>query len=270
MLRHLLPMQDLATPSLTESTRAVVQRYHNSWIQRDIEAVLALYHPEVEYNDYFQNLCLRLNDMRAYVSQTMPSRPDEFLSHIDLIRADGDTAFIQYRIAITLSGRLAVFHASEAVTVQDGLIWRINEYASLIREQMPNEANRATPAPRPLANRLGLSPRQLSQLAAELEAYFLKTRPYLDPELDLAQVARATGYTRNQISYLLNKVMGLTFYQYLNQKRIQHFLEQLRPGQDNRIDEQAFAAGFNALSAFYRCFRNHTGMSPREYMQKNS
>ncbi|MGV8475458.1 hypothetical protein CGQ13_32160, partial [Pseudomonas aeruginosa] len=32
----------------------------------------------------------------------------------------------------------------------------------------------------------------------------------------------------------------------------------------------AFAAGFNSLSAFYRCFRQHTGQSPREYLKRLS
>ncbi|AMO78487.1 Melibiose operon regulatory protein [Pseudomonas citronellolis] len=256
-----------ADSHLTPSTRDVVQRYHDSWKRRDLDAALALYHPEVEYNDYFQNRRMGLADLREYVTQTMPSRPDEFLDHIDRIRVDGDTAFIQYRTAITLSGRLAVFHSSEAISVRDGLIWRINEYATLVREDAPGAA-RASGDSRPPASRLGLSPRQLSQLAADLEEYFHKAQPYLAPDLDLSQVAGATGYTRNQISYLLNQVMGLSFYQYVNQKRLQHLLKQLRPATSARIDELAFSAGFNSLSAFYRCFRQQTGLSPREYLKR--
>ena len=185
-----------ADSHLTPSTRDVVQRYHDSWKRRDLDAALALYHPEVEYNDYFQNRRMGLADLREYVTQTMPSRPDEFLDHIDRIRVDGDTAFIQYRTAITLSGRLAVFHSSEAISVRDGLIWRINEYATLVREDAPGAA-RASGDSRPPASRLGLSPRQLSQLAADLEEYFHKAQPYLAPDLDLSQVAGATGYTRH-------------------------------------------------------------------------
>ncbi|CDF82289.1 putative transcriptional regulator, AraC family [Pseudomonas knackmussii B13] len=267
----LCAMQPITPPyadsPLTDSTRDVVQRYHQSWKQRDLDAALALYHADVEYNDYFQNRCMRLAELRAYVSQTMPSRPDEFLDHIDRIRVDGDTAFIQYRTAITLSGRLAVFHSSEAITVRDGRIWRINEYATLVREEASGGTRSGNDA-RPPASRLGLSPRQLSQLAGDLEEYFDKAQPYLAADLDLSQVASATGYTRNQISYLLNQVMGLSFYQYVNQQRLQHLLGQLRPGQDARIDELAFSAGFNSLSAFYRCFRQHTGVSPREYLKR--
>lgn len=257
-----------ADRDLADATRETVMRYHLSWKHRDIDAVMALYHPEVEYNDFFQNRRMRLADLREYVEATMPKGPDESLEHTDRIRFDGDTAFIQYRLRVTLSGRLASFRASEAITVRDGLIWRINEYASLVHES--GGGAQAGGDGRPPASRLGLSAKQLSLLARDLEHYFQQAQPYLDPDLDLTQVANATGYTRNQISYLLNQVLGLSFYQYVNQTRLQHLLGQLSGELPGRVDELAFAAGFNSLSAFYRCFRQHTGQSPREYLKRLS
>ncbi|NQD96341.1 AraC family transcriptional regulator, partial [Pseudomonas sp. CrR25] len=45
----------------------------------------------------------------------------------------------------------------------------------------------------------------------------------------------------------------------------------LEQGSDlGRIDELAFAAGFNSLSAFYSCFRRHTGLSPKAYLKQIS
>ncbi len=269
MLRCMQPEQTIpADRDLADATRETVMRYHLSWKHRDIDAVMALYHPEVEYNDFFQNRRMRLADLREYVEATMPKGPDESLEHTDRIRFDGDTAFIQYRLRVTLSGRLASFRASEAITVRDGLIWRINEYASLVHES--GGGAQAGGDGRPPASRLGLSAKQLSLLARDLEHYFQQAQPYLDPDLDLTQVANATGYTRNQISYLLNQVLGLSFYQYVNQTRLQHLLGQLSGELPGRVDELAFAAGFNSLSAFYRCFRQHTGQSPREYLKRLS
>lgn len=252
------------TDAQTLATREVVMRYHLSWKARDIDAVLALYHPEVEYNDFFQNRCMRLAELGDYVRATMPSAPDDFLVHSDRIRVDGDTAFIQYSLRV---GRSGTFRTSEAITVRDGLIWRINEYALLVADARANgEPERSS---RPAASRLGLSARQLSLLARDLEDYFQRSQPYLDPALDLHQVATATGYTRNQISYLLNQMLGQSFYQYVNQARLRHLLAQLEAQRSvARIDEQAFAAGFNSLSAFYRCFRQHTGLSPKAYLKR--
>jgi AraC-like DNA-binding protein len=254
-------------PQQTQATAETVMRYHLRWKHRDLDGVMALYHPEIQYNDFFQNRVMGLEHLREYVRSSMPRDPDEALEHSDRIRLDGNTAFIQYRITLRGGEGLVSFRASEAITVKDGLIWRVNEYASVVREQPTGKSS----SQRPAVSRLGLSPRQLSFMAEDLQQYFQRQQPYLDPELDLQRVARECGYSRNQISYLLNQVLGQSFYRYVNQARLQHLLAAL----DNaapplRIDELAFAAGFNSLSAFYSCFRQHTGLSPKAYAKQIS
>ena len=108
-------------------------------------------------------------------------------------------------------------------------------------------------------------------MAQDLQTYFERQQPYLDPELDLQQVAKACGYTRNQMSYLLNKVLGQSFYRYVNQARLQHVLAAMdRAVAPIKVDEVALSAGFNSISAFYTCFRQHTGQSPKAYAKQIS
>ncbi|MNE25852.1 DNA-binding transcriptional regulator MelR [compost metagenome] len=198
----------------------------------------------------------------------MPGEADEDIVHSDRIRVDGCTAFIQYQVTLRGGEGLVAFQSSEAITVRDGLVWRVNEYASLVRTPSQDPGHNDL---RPAVSRLGLSPRQLSFMAQDLEQYFQRQQPYLDPELDLQRVARESGYSRNQISYLLNQVLGQSFYRYVNQARLQHLLTSLGATSTvARIDELAFAAGFNSLSAFYKCFRQHTGLSPKAYVKQNS
>lgn len=118
---------------------------------------------------------------------------------------------------------------------------------------------------------MGLSPQQLGYMANDLQQYFERQQPYLDPELDLQRVAKACGYSRNQMSYLLNQVLGQSFYRYVNQARLQHLLAALdHATAPVKVDELAFAAGFNSLSAFYSAFRQHTGQSPKAYLKQIS
>lgn len=255
-------------PLQTQATGETVLRYHLCWKHRDLDGVMALYHPDIQYHDFFQNRVLGLNELREYVRSSMPRDPEEALEHSDRIRLDGDTAFIQYRMTLRGGEGLVSFRSSEAITVRDGLIWRVNEYASLVHEQ-PGSQTQA--GGRPAASRLGLSPRQLSFMAEDLQQYFERQQPYLDPQLDLQRVAEECGYSRNQISYLLNQVLGQSFYRYVNQARLRHLLAALeRAIAPVRIDELAFAAGFNSLSAFYSCFRQHTGLSPKAYVRQIS
>ncbi|MFP6850543.1 MAG: nuclear transport factor 2 family protein [Pseudomonas sp.] len=252
----------------TERTRATVMRYHYSWKDRDLDAVMALYHPDIKYHDFFQQRCMGLAELHDYVRNNLPRQPGEALEHTDRMRIDGHTAFIQYRISLQGSGGLLAFRTGEAITVRDGLIWRIHEYATLMREEREQTTAGAS---RPALSRLGLSARQLGLLAQDLDEYMQREQAYLDPQLSLQQVAAATGYSRNQISHLLNQVLGQSFYRYINQKRLQHLLAGLDAGNDlQRMDDLAFAAGFNSLSAFYSCFRRHTGLSPKAYLKQIS
>jgi AraC-like DNA-binding protein len=263
------PTERFDSPEQTAITRDVVLRYHLCWKYRDLDGVMALYHPDVEYNDFFQARVLRLEELREYVLATMPRDPEEALEHSDRIRVDGDTAFIQYRITLRGGEGLVSFRTSEALTVRDGLIWQVNEYASLMHEASATHSEVSDS--RPAISRLGLSARQLGFLADDLQHYFQQHQPYLDAELNLQHVATATGYSRNQISYLLNQVLGQSFYRYVNQARLQHLLAAVEKATAPvRIDELAFAAGFNSLSAFYSCFRQHTGLTPKAYLKQNA
>ena len=256
-------------PENTRATGETVLRYHLCWKHRDLDGVMALYHPDVTYNDFFQNRVMLLDELREYVQSSMPRAPDEALEHSDRIRLDGNTAFIQYRMTLRGSQGLVSFRASEAITVRDGLIWQVNEYASLVHETAASPARQGSL--RPAVSRLGLSARQLSFMAQDLQTYFERQQPFLDPELDLQQVARACGYTRNQMSYLLNQVLGQSFYRYVNQARLRHVLAAMdAAATPAKVDEMAFAAGFNSISAFYSCFRQHTGQSPKAYAKQIS
>jgi len=255
-------------PQQTPVTGETVMRYHLCWKHRDLDGVMALYHPQIQYHDFFQNRVMGLNELREYVRLSMPRNRDEALEHSDRIRLDGNTAFIQYCMTLRGGEGLVSFRSSEAITVRDGLIWRVNEYASLVHEQPPSKTASTL---RPAVSRLGLSPRQLSFMAEDLQQYFQRQQPYLDPELDLQRVAKECGYSRNQISYLLNQVLGQSFYRYVNQARLKHLLATLEAATPPlKVDDLAFAAGFNSLSAFYSCFRQHTGLSPKAYVKQIS
>jgi AraC-like DNA-binding protein/ketosteroid isomerase-like protein len=269
---HGLPADESFMPDIahaedsqqTQATGDLVLRHHLCWRHRDLDGVMAYYHPAIQYHDFFQNRVIGHAELREYLKASMPRAADEAIEHIDRIRADGDTAFIQYRITLRGSQGLVSFRTSEAITVRDGLIWRVNEYASLVHEQ-------ATQSLRPTVSRLGLSPQQLGHMANDLQQYFELKQPYLDPELDLQRVAKECGYSRNQISYLLNQVLGQSFYRYVNQARLQHLLAALDTAVPPiKVDELAFAAGFNSLSAFYSAFRQHTGQSPKAYVKQIS
>ncbi len=244
------------------ATLKVMKQYHMAWRRRDIIEIMDLFHPDVQYHDFFINRTMGLKEIPSYIQACLPKRPGEMLTHTDRIRVDGHTAYIQYKLVM----RGASYRSSEAITFKDGLIYRIHEYGVLLRDE--DKQGDESSVDRSAISRLGLSARELANLSQDLQQHFEQDQPFLNAELNLQQVADETGYSRNQISYFLNKVAGQTFYQYVHDARIEYLLTQIKKTKHlPNIDELAFAAGFNSLSAFYKHFKRITNMSPKAYLK---
>ncbi|RGU30548.1 helix-turn-helix domain-containing protein [Bacteroides cellulosilyticus] len=90
---------------------------------------------------------------------------------------------------------------------------------------------------------------------------------YLNPKLTISDVANAIGTNRTYLSSYFNNKLNITFYDYINNLRIEKTGKQLLatyPYTMN-IDEIAERSGFNSTSTFRRAFFKNTGMTPLQY-----
>ncbi|MFT5591718.1 MAG: AraC-like DNA-binding protein [Oceanicoccus sp.] len=246
---------------LRQNTLEVVTRYHLAWRERDLDTILSCYHSDIQYHDFFQNKVFTQVDIKSYIRASLPSAE---LIHIAPMRADGDTAFIEYSIRLQGQQGLASFRASEAITVKDGLIWRIHEYASLMGQE-----NRTAQTTKHDLNRLGLSTRQVAAMSQDVRDYLSQPNIINQTDFNLQKLAEHTGYTRNQLSYLFNQVFGKRFLQYINELRIEWVLQHIHNPVKYSVDVLALDAGFNSSSVFYKYFRMVTGQSPKAYMKSD-
>lgn len=248
------------------ATHAVILAYHQAWKNRDLDALMALYDPAIDYHDKLQNRHVGYHELRDYLAGSMPLGAAELQTYTDRLLIDGDTAVLQYEVTLNGSDGLVSLSAIEALSVRDGLIFKVNEYAVLVSNVPVKPAAREHGE---AISRLGLSARQVGALAKDLHGYFQQNKPYLNPALDLPMVAAATGYTRNQISFFLNQIRGQNFYAFINQLRLREVLIELHANEaHSRVEELAQLAGFNSLSTFYRCFKQHTGVTPKQYLSQ--
>lgn len=100
-----------------------------------------------------------------------------------------------------------------------------------------------------------------------LEAAFVQQQIYLNPTLNLYDLARVLNTNRTYISNFLNQQLHTTFYEYVNHWRIKH-AERLLLTSNFTIDEIASRSGFNSLSSFRRYFTVHAGMSPSKFRKQ--
>ncbi len=83
-------------------------------------------------------------------------------------------------------------------------------------------------------------------------------------ELSLDEMAEMAGFSKYHFSRLFKEFAGVTFYKYLNSRRIT-YAERLLLDPEINVMEAAARSGFNSLSAFMRMFKIIKGCTPTEF-----
>ena len=246
--------------TIDQQTLRIVSQHAQYWRDGDLSGVLSLYHEDIEYFDFFNNTQVCKEELADYIGFSLPVKNQVTISHTDRIRVDGDTGFVQYTYRIQrANGKVTNYRSCEAITVLDGEIIRINEYSSLIQTSQASNKKK---------DKIGLNDLRLKILLSDLQDYFTSSKPFLENSLDLSQVAKATGYSRNQISYALNQGLNSSFYDYTNLCRIEYLLTDYLASFINNISDAAISVGFNSTSTFYKFFKQHTGLTPKAYIKQ--
>lgn len=116
----------------------------------------------------------------------------------------------------------------------------------------------------------GLKKDALTSLKTELINIIETDRLYLNQDLSISDVARRLGIPVYQASQLINEGFKKTFFDLVNDYRIEEFKQRLEDESYNHLTLLgiAFDCGFNSKSGFYKTFKSFTGMSPSQYKKK--
>ena len=124
----------------------------------------------------------------------------------------------------------------------------------------------------PQPKRSVLSPQQQAAITQKLSALMLEKKIFTDPELTLEKLASQVKVPRHHISEVLNQYLHKTFYQYINDYRMQEVLHLMdyckKQAVTPNILSIAFEAGFNSKSSFNQYFKKITGFTPTEYFKQ--
>ncbi len=101
-------------------------------------------------------------------------------------------------------------------------------------------------------------------LAQRLEKILVVDEAYLDEDLTLGKLAELLPTTDKKLSLLLNQHLATSFYDLINQHRVEAVKQMMtndRFGRRPNI-EIAYACGFKSKSSFNRVFKKQTGLTP--------
>jgi AraC-like DNA-binding protein len=117
-----------------------------------------------------------------------------------------------------------------------------------------------------------LSSDQISQGKIPLERLFEVERIYLNPNLRLSDVATSLKIKSYQVSEILNRGFGMSFFDYVNRQRIEEAKRRLVDPQYSHLNILGIAmdCGFNSKSSFAEAFRRWAGTTPSAYRNQAS
>ncbi|CAM4094867.1 helix-turn-helix domain-containing protein [Pseudoalteromonas byunsanensis] len=115
--------------------------------------------------------------------------------------------------------------------------------------------------------RSALSEQQSQLIAKKIQQAIENDKLYLDSQLTLYKLAKHISEPSQYVSQTLSQVMQTSFFECINNARIEAAKEMLQTGQYSILDV-AMSVGFNARSSFYKAFKNRTNMTPSQF-QKN-
>jgi AraC-like DNA-binding protein len=117
-----------------------------------------------------------------------------------------------------------------------------------------------------------LDPKAVNKAMEVLNKVMHQDRIYLNPELTLSDVVKATGIPQKTISAVLNQYAGKSFNEFVNEFRVNAVKSLLVESGNGHltITGIAFECGFNSQPTFQRTFKQFTGVSPTEFLAKQS
>ena len=94
---------------------------------------------------------------------------------------------------------------------------------------------------------------------------------YLEPKLQLQEVADLLNITTHNLSQTINSTTGKPFYDFVNGYRVKHLQKLLADRSKKKFTILALGmdSGFNSKASLNRIFKEETGLSPKEYQLRN-
>lgn len=115
-----------------------------------------------------------------------------------------------------------------------------------------------------------LSSSDAALLFQKIELLFENETIYQNQDLKVQDIAKRLMVTNHNISQSLNEIAGKTFYEYVNDYRLQYFQNQLANPQKKQFTILALGmeSGFSSKATINRVFKNRIGETPKEYQQR--
>ena len=107
-----------------------------------------------------------------------------------------------------------------------------------------------------------------SEEIEKLKNYMKLEKPYLNPDLNLSDLADELQMSRAELSKIINSGFNKNFNDFINEYRVNTFKEKLNLCEHKQLSLLgiAYDCGFNSKATFNRVFKKITQISPTEFL----
>jgi len=118
--------------------------------------------------------------------------------------------------------------------------------------------------------RSGVNMDELNRIHEQMKIQMFENKYYKNPELTLGQLAEELQVHPNVLSQVINSLEGKSFFDYINELRVDAFKVAVSNNENQKYTllALAFDCGFNSKTSFNRNFKKATGLAPSEYISK--
>jgi AraC-like DNA-binding protein len=253
--------------------------YLDAWNQRDFEHLIQGFFGIDErsvYCDSNRNAHVYGAQVASYISDVMTLGNIRY-ELLDFGFTGGNRAAVQWRATgdglhllcpLLVAGTLDYLDGLDYLTLDQGRITTSHIYFDLLPHLQASHKAGERPAQYSKSGLRVEVAREKLQLLHQLMA---EEGLYLDAGVSATKVARQLGMHTNHLSQAINSQAGVSFNDYINNFRIQHakrLLDRSEVHDDCSVVAIAFDSGFGSVSAFYRVFAKHVGMTPLQYRKR--
>ncbi len=119
-------------------------------------------------------------------------------------------------------------------------------------------------------SRSGLSNKEARKKLGDILEYMEKEKPYLERSMTIYDLSRQTGIPRHHITQVINELHDRNFFTFINEYRVNEVIRRMKDPANKHYTVLAIAydSGFNSKSTFNTIFKNITGLTPTQYIEK--
>jgi len=249
----------------------LVHRYLDAWNHFDAIGVAAFMSRNGIYFDRLYDEKYSRSALTGYLYGLFAREKHQYQLVGDILLGKSTIAY-QYRARdLSSPDAITAEYGAEFLNLRGDKITNIEVYYSERKDHIVHTMNVPESDTARKYEKSGLGPQQAEHYKALLRQLMERDKLFLSPELSLPKLAEAMNCTVNHLSQVINGSMGISFYDFVNQYRVNEAkkLLVLEPVGRGFVLGVATQVGFNSNSAFYAAFRKDTRQTPLEYRRKN-